>query len=98
MSVFWCCRDWGSSDATIAVRDNIYKRGILAAIKKHFSGIWQELNILIPGAAMGRLAVEIASLGGNVEVTVLITIYIALFRFTLLFAITFFFFRVHYMT
>ena len=59
-------RDWGNDGEE--VRDNIYRNGILSALSSHIHQLDTEsteapVKVLVPGAGMGRLAMEIAASG-----------------------------------
>jgi len=57
-------RDWGLSGES--VRKSIYYKGVLPALQQHLPEQTSS-RILVPGAGLGRLAAEIASLGHKVE-------------------------------
>jgi hypothetical protein len=54
-------RDW--SDVGAATRDKIYKNGILKSLELNSVAHRNNLRVLVPGAGIGRLAVEIAAMG-----------------------------------
>ena len=61
------CRDW--SEAGVGVREKLYHQGVLSVIREVFPPNARDdstrvlPHVLVPGAGLGRLAVEIACMG-----------------------------------
>jgi len=62
-------RDWSAAGS--ALRDEIYERGIIASVVEYVVGgeraSTAQLRVLVPGAGLGRLALELRRLGLEVE-------------------------------